>query len=82
VDDTIEEHASVRQVKLAHQQPVLGTLDECFQLYTQEERVSSQLRLLRLIYTGNKAKLRSMLLDNIHCESRVHKCENASASIK
>jgi len=38
-DDVIEEHASVRQVQLAHEQPILGTLDECFQLYTQDERV-------------------------------------------
>ena len=38
-DELTEEHESVRQVKLAHQQPLLGTLDECFQLYTQEERV-------------------------------------------
>ena len=39
VEDVIEEHASVQQVKLAHQQPILGTLDECFRLYTQEEQV-------------------------------------------
>ncbi len=38
-EDVIEEHASVQQVKLAHQQPILGTLDECFRLYTQEEQV-------------------------------------------
>ena len=38
-DDVVEEHASVQQVRLAHQQPVLGTLDECFRLYTQEEKV-------------------------------------------
>ena len=39
-EDVIEEHASVQQVKLAHQQPILGTLDECFRLYTQEEQVT------------------------------------------
>ena len=38
-EDVVEEHASVQQVKLAHQQPILGTLDECFRLYTQEEQV-------------------------------------------
>ena len=38
-EDIVEEHASVQQVKLAHQQPILGTLDECFRLYTQEEQV-------------------------------------------
>lgn len=39
-DDVIEEHASVRQVQLAYEQPILGTLDECFQLYTQDERLN------------------------------------------
>jgi hypothetical protein len=38
-EDVVEEHTSVRQVQLAHEQPILGTLDECFQLYTQDERV-------------------------------------------
>ena len=45
LEDVIEEHASVQQVKLAHQQPILGTLDECFRLYTQEEQVGSKLLL-------------------------------------
>ena len=39
VEDNVEEHASVQQVDMAYQQPVLGTLDECFTLYTQEEKV-------------------------------------------
>jgi hypothetical protein len=39
-DELTEEHESVQQVKLANQQPLLGTLDECLQLYMQEERVS------------------------------------------
>ena len=40
IEEVVEEHTSVRQVQLAHEQPLLGTLDECFQLYTQDERVS------------------------------------------
>ncbi|ELU02243.1 hypothetical protein CAPTEDRAFT_227854 [Capitella teleta] len=40
-DEQTEEHESVSQVKLANQQPLLGTLDECLQLYMQEERLGS-----------------------------------------
>jgi len=39
--DVVEEHESVRQVRLAQQQPSIGTLDDCFQVYTQKEQVDS-----------------------------------------
>ena len=38
-NETIEEDESVRRIRNAHHQTSLGTLDECFQDYTQEERV-------------------------------------------
>jgi len=37
--ESIEDDESVKQVKVAQQQTIIGTLDECFQVYTQEERV-------------------------------------------
>ena len=37
----MEEHSSVKQASQQSQKPVVGTLDECFTTYTQEERVGS-----------------------------------------
>lgn len=48
-DDSVEEHASVQQVQMAYQQPVIGTLNECFNLYTQEEKVCQKAVLPKLL---------------------------------
>jgi len=37
--DVIEDDVSVDRVKVAQQETIVGTLDECFEVYTQEERV-------------------------------------------
>ncbi|XP_064621889.1 ubiquitin carboxyl-terminal hydrolase 31-like [Lineus longissimus] len=39
VTDFIEEHVSVRQAKQSQLSPVLSTLEECFELYTKEEKL-------------------------------------------
>ncbi|KAL5018581.1 hypothetical protein ScPMuIL_004303 [Solemya velum] len=39
-DDNIEEHNTVHQARLSQQQPISVCLDECFQLFTQEETLS------------------------------------------
>ena len=41
VTDTVEEHESVREVKSAVQQPSFCTLEDCFQVYTRDERVTN-----------------------------------------
>lgn len=41
VADDVVEHETVEQVKIAPQQSPVGTLDECFQIYTQEERLGA-----------------------------------------
>ena len=41
VQDVVEEHSSVKQVKQSQMQPVISSLDECFNLYTKEEQVSN-----------------------------------------
>jgi len=40
-DDHVEQHDSIQEVKSAIQQPPYCTLDDCFQLYTRDERVLS-----------------------------------------
>ena len=39
VGDSVEQHESVQEVKSAIHQPPFCTLDDCFQLYTRDERV-------------------------------------------
>jgi len=41
VTDAVEEHESVREVKSAVQQPSFCTLEDCFQVYTRDERVTT-----------------------------------------
>jgi len=43
ITDYVIEHESVQQVKIAPQQSQLSTLDECFQIYTKDERVGVRL---------------------------------------
>ena len=41
VSDQVEQHDSIQEVKSAIQQPPYCTLEDCFQLYTRDERVST-----------------------------------------
>ncbi|CAH1793607.1 unnamed protein product [Owenia fusiformis] len=41
-DESIEQEESVSRVKLDQQQPVIGSLDECFNLYTQAEQLGAE----------------------------------------
>jgi len=39
VADPVEQHESVQEANAVVQQPTFCTLEDCFQLYTREERV-------------------------------------------
>lgn len=39
INESVEDHETVRQMKSSLNQSSLGTLDECFQVYTQEEQL-------------------------------------------
>ncbi|XP_064600915.1 ubiquitin carboxyl-terminal hydrolase 43-like isoform X2 [Liolophura sinensis] len=41
-EDRVEEHSSVYQVRQAQQKPAGASLEECFQLYTQEEKLCGE----------------------------------------
>lgn len=42
VDDVVEEHVSVKQLANLQTQPATATLSECFDMYTQEEKLGTE----------------------------------------
>jgi len=45
VKDPVEQHESIQEAKSAIQQPSYCTLEDCFQLYTREERVCTPVNM-------------------------------------
>ena len=48
-EEHMVDHASVSKVRSCAQQPVAVSLNECFQLYTQEEKVSTQVTVTSIV---------------------------------